>query len=60
MKISDEEVELGARALREVVGNRSGFGKPWEALPAPVKQQYREEALAVLSSIRQRTGSASL
>jgi len=43
-----------------VVANRSGFGKPWEAIPAAVKQQYREEAMAVLSAIRARTASSGL
>lgn len=50
--VSDEEVEIGAQVLRQVVADRAGKGKPWPALLPAVKDQYREEVRAVLTAIR--------
>jgi hypothetical protein len=54
MKLTEKkeyQVERAAAALRQVVADRSGRGRPWEALPPHIKAQYRAEALAVLDSL---------
>lgn len=54
MKLTEKkehQVERAAAALRQVVANRSGRGRPWESLPPHIKAQYRAEALAVLDSL---------
>ena len=41
-------IEAAAMALRDVVGNRSGRGKPWAKLPDNIKAMYQREAEATL------------
>lgn len=53
--VTDEEVEYCAQILRQVVADRANKGKPWAALPDSLKDQYREEARAVLTAIRARS-----
>jgi hypothetical protein len=53
--ITPEMIEAAARAIRDQVGNRSGFAayrkpKPWNALPPTLCDSYRAEALAALSA----------
>jgi hypothetical protein len=48
MRITDGMIEAAAMAIRDVVGNRSGKGKPWEKLPSILKATYRREAEAAL------------
>lgn len=48
--ITDDQIEVAAKAIREVVANRSGKGCKWEALPRKVKESYRAEAQAALSA----------
>jgi hypothetical protein len=43
-------IERAARAIRETFGNRSKRGKPWEALPKRVQDDYRNEAKAALEA----------
>ena len=54
--ITADMIERGAMALRDVVGNRSGFGKPWDELFEPIKNQYRREAEAVLRAVLELKG----
>jgi hypothetical protein len=56
MKVSDEEVEIGAQALRATVGARGNNPRPWAALPERLKADYREEARAVLEAVRAASG----
>ena len=56
MKVSDDEVEIGAQALRAVVGARGNNPRPWAALPERLKECYREEARAVLVAVRAMGG----
>jgi hypothetical protein len=48
MRITDAMIEAAAMAIRDVVGNRVGRGKPWEKLPDALKATYRREAEAAL------------
>jgi hypothetical protein len=51
MKLTQHQIERAAAALRQVVADRSGRGRLWEALPPHIKAQYRAEALAVIDSL---------
>jgi hypothetical protein len=50
MRVTDEQVEAAAMAIREVFGNRSGRGAPWHNLPERIRQEYRNEARAALTA----------
>jgi|SRR6516162_4005150 hypothetical protein len=45
-------IEVMAQAVREVVGNKSGRGRPWSELPWALRQSYRDEASAALKAAR--------
>ncbi len=45
-----EQIEAAARAIRDVVANRSGRGRKWDALPDRVRDEYRAEAKAALAA----------
>jgi hypothetical protein len=53
MRITDEVVEAGAIALRTEVGDRLGRGRPWNALPASLRNSYRAEARAAITAALQ-------
>jgi hypothetical protein len=48
--ITPQMIEAGAAALRDVVVNRSGRGKPWDQLPDNIRAMYRAEAEACLQA----------
>ena len=54
MTIDDATIERCAMALRDEVANRTrGLareGRPWNALPPSLQQQYRDEARVVLET----------
>jgi hypothetical protein len=50
IRITPAMIERAARAIRETFGNRSKRGKPWEALPKRVQDDYRNEAKAALEA----------
>jgi hypothetical protein len=51
MTITPHMIEIGAQALRDVVGNRSNRGRPWRSLPESLQHSYRVEAEAVLRAV---------
>lgn len=42
------QIEAAARAIREVVGNRSHYGLRWKDLAESLRESYRVEARAAL------------
>jgi hypothetical protein len=56
--ITPTMIEAGAIALRDVVGNRSGWGRPWDELPDNIRAMYRAEAEACLRAAERARGSA--
>lgn len=49
--IDPAQQERVARAIRDVVANRSGRGKDWEELPEQLRKQYLAEAKAAIEAI---------
>lgn len=50
--VPDGDVEVAARAIQEVCGNRSGRGKPFDQLPQQLQDDYRAEARAALEAVQ--------
>jgi hypothetical protein len=46
-------IEVMARAIRDVAGNRSSRGQPWAELPSTLRESYRAEARAALQAARE-------
>lgn len=52
MRVTDEMVEKGAQAIRDVFGNKVGKSKKsWDQLPQKVKDDYRDDARACLEAV---------
>lgn len=56
MKITPVMVEAAAKAIQEVVVNRSGRGREWSAIPERTQQSFRQEAEAALKAALGATG----
>lgn len=55
-----ETIDAVAQAIRDVVarriGPREGKGKPWDNLPAALREEYRAEALAAIEAYKATQG----